>query len=114
MSAGVGILITILIGFISCILFSLFADVGMVLLAETGSIKESLSISIVIDRIKKIGWGKYLGFILLIWLISCILLLVYSFIILIPFIGPIIGSLFIEPYIFMFLAYSLGLISSDI
>ena len=112
-SVSIGIIITLIVGVIFYVLFMLFAKMGLVRLAETGSMKEGLNFSNIVNRIASVGWGRFIGYNITVLIISALLLLVFAFLVFIPFVGSFIGLFLIMPYIFLFDCYSLGLIVGD-
>ncbi len=88
---GISFLVFILVIFF----FSLFEIIGMIRFARSGNIGSAFEFSEIVKTISKIGWGSYI--ISLIFL-EIILLLIYGFLSLIPFIGWIL-LLILIPYL---------------
>lgn len=78
-----GILLTVIVGFI----LGLFAIVGVVRFARTGSIGEAFNFNAILATIGKIGWGTYIIALIIMGVIVSVISIVLSFI---PFIGGII------------------------
>lgn len=107
------LMITGIIAIILFIIFGLLLTIATAKLAETGSLKAGLMINEVFDDIGKIGWGKYIIWIILLIIISIVISFLAGLISLIPIIGSIIVALVIYPYIAMFSARALGLIFNE-
>lgn len=106
----ISLIITVLIGIILFVIFALLANIAQAILAETGRIMSGLNIKDVIIKITGIGWGKYIGFIILVLVTTFIIGLISGIITLIPYIGRIIAAVVIDSYLLIFLARSTGLI----
>lgn len=73
-------------------------------------IEAAFSFKEIFGRISKIGWGKYIAWYILIWLILIIFSFIAGIISIIPVIGALIAFLVIYSYFTMFLARSAALI----
>ncbi|OPY35930.1 MAG: hypothetical protein A4E35_02206 [Methanoregula sp. PtaU1.Bin051] len=94
MTMMTGILITIIVSFI----MGLFALIGVIRFARTGTFGEAFNFSAILATIGKIGWVTYI----IALLIMFIVILIVSFVIgLIPYIGGILGFI-INPFIGVF------------
>lgn len=88
---GLSIVLFMIVAFI----FSLFAIIGMVRFARTGSMGEAFAFGEIANTIGKIGWVQY---IIALIVLSIVIFVIYTVISLIPVIGGLI-SLIIAPYI---------------
>lgn len=100
--AGAGIaLLGMLVVFVLAIIIGLFATIGVVRFARTGSIGEAFNFSAILATIAKIGWGSYI--IALIVLIVCGIVfgIVVGILMMIPILGVLIYLFLLPPwYIF--------------
>lgn len=92
-SFGISMIIFIIVAFI----FSLFAIIGMVRFARTGSMGQAFAFGEITNTIGKIGWGSYLIALIVLFIV---IFIIYAVLGLIPVIGSII-NLIIAPYIVM-------------
>jgi len=92
--AIIGILISLIVWFI----IGLFAIIGVVRFARTGSIGEAFNFSAIMATISNIGWGSY---ILALIIVVAIIVIVQIILGMIPYIGGII-QLIISPFITIF------------
>jgi hypothetical protein len=83
MGMMVGILLTVIVGFV----IGLFAIVGVVRFARTGSMGEAFNFNAILATIGKIGWGTYIIALVIMGVIVTVISVVLS---LIPFVGSII------------------------
>lgn len=88
---GLSMVLFMIVAFI----FSLFAIIGMVRFARTGSMGEAFAFGEIANTIGKIGWVQY---IIALIVLSIVIFVIYTVISLIPVIGGLI-SLIIAPYI---------------
>ena len=103
-------MVVVVIAAILFFIFSIFALVAQGRLAETGSIKEAVSIGSVIGKVGEIGWLKIIAFLIIFAFIAFFILFVAGLVSQIPFIGVIISSLIFVPFLFLFQYYSIGLL----
>jgi hypothetical protein len=94
MSMMGGILITLIVAFI----LGLFAIIGMVRFARTGSVGEAFNFSAILTTIGKIGWG---GYIVALLIMTVVILIVTVVLGIIPIIGGIV-QLIVNPFISVF------------
>jgi hypothetical protein len=94
MSMAGGILVTTIVAFI----IGLFAIIGLVRFARTGSIGEAFNFSAILATIRKIGWGTYIVALLIMTVVVLIVSLVLG---LIPIVGGIIQFI-VNPFIGVF------------
>ncbi len=102
--------ITGLIGLILVWIFALFAYMALANMALYDEIEAAFRFSEILDKIKMIGWGKYILWYIVIWVVGLIIGFIAGLLHIIPIIGFIIAVLVIYPYYAMFLARSIGLI----
>ena len=96
------------------IIFGIFFTISRCRLAKYGSIGEALSFGSVFSDIKSIGFGRFIGWYIL--LVICVLVIgiVAAILSLIPFIGVIISALIASPIIALVSSRSLGLLYSEL
>lgn len=116
----VGLGATAAIGLIIAIIFGIFLNISECRLAKNESIVDAINLGNVFDDINKIGWGKYLGWYVLLIIVVLIIGIIIGAIINVllfahlGFIGVIIDALIFAPFIQMFTARALGLLYSDV
>ncbi|NYT17511.1 MAG: DUF4013 domain-containing protein [Methanomicrobiales archaeon] len=93
-----GVILGILVALIVAFIIGLFAIIGVVRFARTGSIGEAFNFSAIVATIGKIGWGSY---ILALIIVIAIIVIVQVILGMIPYIGGII-QLIISPFITIF------------
>jgi len=102
-----------IVGIILLIIVALIETIGIARFAEKGNMKAAFEFSEIFNTIKKIGWGKYIVW----YILLCIIIFIIGFIIgiinLIPIVGVIITLLVINPYLVMFTARATGLIYNE-
>ena len=109
-----GLIITAIFAMILYIIFGFLMEVAMCRLAKYDNIGEALNFREVIEDIKKIGLGRYIGWYVLVIIICIILGIFMGIINCIPYIGILVGLLFISPFISLFVARSLGTLYSEV
>lgn len=108
------------IGLILAIIFGIFLNISQCRLAKNGKIGDAINLGNVFDDINSIGWGKYIGWYILLIIITLIIGIIVGIIISflislhVGFIGIIINALIIAPFLEMFTARSLGLLYSEV
>ena len=102
--------VTGIIGYILALIFALFAYIAVANMAYYDEIEAAFRFSEILDKIKMIGWGKYIIWYIVMWVIALIVGLIAGILNIIPLIGTIIALLVIYPYFVMFFSRSLGLI----
>ena len=107
--------ITGIIGIILALIFALFAHIAIANMALYDEIGAAFRFNEILDKIKMIGWGKYIIWYIFMLITGFVIGLIASILNIIPLIGTIIALLVIYPYFVMFYSRSLGLIfvSSD-
>ena len=109
-----GMIVTAIIAVILFIIFGLFMVIAQCRLAKYDSLGEAFSFGEVFSDIKEIGFLRLIGFIIVLWLIACVIGLIGSVISAIPVVGWIITLLVIYPFTTLYLNRGLGLLYSDI
>jgi hypothetical protein len=102
--------ITGIIGIILALIFALFAHIAVANMALYDEIGAAFRFSEILDKIKMIGWGKYIIWYIVMLIIGFVVGLIAGILNIIPLIGTIIALLVIYPYFVMFFSRSLGLI----
>ena len=106
--------ITIIIGIILLVIFSLLFYMGICRLAKYNSLSEGADIPEAARDLKRIGIGKVIGWMILLFVIIAILTFIETFISSIPSVGVLISAFLISTYN-LFIAYrSVGLLYSCI
>lgn len=88
-----GLVITVIVGFI----IALFATVAMVRLARTGRFGEAFNFGEIAATIRRIGWGAYIGALIVIWIVVFVFSMVLSVFWSIPWIGWLIWLFLLVP-----------------
>jgi hypothetical protein len=97
------LLIALLLAIVVGIIITLFATMGMIRFARTGSIREGIRFSMIKEHIGKIGWGNYIIALVVLFVVN----LIFMIIVLIPSLIPVVGdvvSLIVSPLIMVFTA----------
>jgi hypothetical protein len=102
--------VTGIIGYILALIFALFAYIAVANMAYYDEIEAAFRFSEILDKIKMIGWGKYIIWYIVMWVIALIVGLIAGILNIIPIVGTIIALLVIYPYFVMLFARSIGLI----
>ena len=105
-----------IIAFIVFVLATLFLMIASARLAETEKLAEAFNCKEIFGDIAKIGWGKYIVWFILLYLIVFVISLVMGALQSIPFIGFIIAlvtMLLVPPFILLFTARATGLIYKE-
>ncbi|MCE5215245.1 MAG: DUF4013 domain-containing protein [Methanobacterium sp.] len=101
---------TVIIGAILALIFGLIAYIAIANMALYDEIGAAFKFSEILERIKMIGWGKYILWYIVMIIIGVVGGFIASLLNIIPFIGMIIALLVIYPYLQMIYARSLALI----
>jgi hypothetical protein len=104
---GTGIVL-LLIGLILAFLMLIILAAGIAHMVKTGKFSKAFAFGEIFKLIGKIGWGKYLVWIILVVIISCILGAVYS----VPYVGWLI-AIIVGPVLAVFIFRSLGILYND-
>ncbi|MDD1680296.1 MAG: DUF4013 domain-containing protein [Methanoregula sp.] len=97
------LLIAILVAIIAVIIVMLFATMGVIRFARTGSIREGIRFSKIREHIETIGWGKYIIALVVLFVVNFIFMLIVIIPSLIPVVGDVV-SLIVSPLIMVFTA----------
>jgi hypothetical protein len=97
------LLLAILIEIIVCIVIVLFSAMGVIRFARTGSIREGLRYTKILELIRTIGWGQYIIALVILFVATIIFGIIGMVLQLIPYIGWI-GQLIITPLFMVFAA----------
>jgi hypothetical protein len=97
--AGIGVmLVGLLVVFVLAIIIALFAMIGVVRFARTGSIGEAFNFSAILATINKIGWVPYIIAIIVLAVCAVIFGIVVGILMLIPILGFLIYLCMISPW----------------
>ena len=102
-SAAGGMLVAIILAFI----LDLFAIVGVIRFARTGSMGEAFNFSAILAYIGRIGWGRYIRSLIV---LLVVVLVMFGILSLIPYIYNILIILVLAPVIYIFWARYLTLL----
>jgi hypothetical protein len=105
-SFAVGILVTLVIAFIT----GLFAAMGAVRFARTGSMGEAFNFSAITGRIGQIGWGSYIFALIVVFLVAGIIAFILSAI---PFVGWLLMFI-VAPALTIFIARYITLVYDSV
>lgn len=100
--------------FIVVFLFGILANISICRLAKTGRIGEALKFKQVIADIKKIGFGNYLKWYIVLCFICIIIGLIIALIGIIPYVGLFIGILIFSSFTLIFVSRAMGLLYAQI
>ena len=103
MPVWIVVLLLIVVAIVLTILILLCISVAVVRYARTGSIREGIRYSAVLDTIGAIGWGSYILALIVLLITAIIYFLVVSVFAMIPFIGWVL-NLALMPLFSVFLA----------
>lgn len=109
-----GLSIVIIVAIILFVIFTLLALMGQCRLAKTGDLGNALSFSQSYNELREIGIGKTLGLVVLLYILICIIMLVFFVLMLIPYVGMILVALFGEAIIMFIQCRSYGLLYSEL
>jgi hypothetical protein len=102
--------VTGIIGVILVILFGIITYIAIANMALYDEIGAAFRFGEILDKIKMIGWGKYIVWYIVMWIVGIIGGLIAGILNIIPLIGTIIALLVVYPYIEMVFARSIALI----
>lgn len=108
-----GLAITAIISAIIFIIFALLLLIAAARLADTGSIKEALMVNKVIEDISAIGFGRYIGWYIILIIISFVFAIIVAIISLIPYLGTVIVALVCSPFLYLFQGRTLGVLYAE-
>jgi hypothetical protein len=98
-----------LAGIILAIIMLIILGVGMAHMIKTGRFGKAFAFGEIFTIIRGIGWGKYLGWIVIVVIIGIVVGAITG---LIPFVGWIVSAI-ISPVLSVFIFRSLGLLYND-
>jgi hypothetical protein len=102
-------LVLVLAGMILAIIMLIILGVGMAHMIKTGRFGKAFAFGEIFTIIRGIGWGKYLGWIVIVVIIGIVVGAITG---LIPFVGWIVSAI-ISPVLSVFIFRSLGLLYND-
>lgn len=108
-----GLAITAIISAIIFIIFALLLFIAAARLADTGSIKEALMVNKVIEDISEIGFGRYIGWYIILIIIFLVFGIIVAILSLIPYLGTVIVALVCTPFIYLFQGRTLGVLYAE-
>jgi len=97
MAAVTGALLYFLLFLILAIITGLFATIGIVRFARTGSMGEAFNFGAILETIKKIGWGSYILALIVLVIVQIVISIILGIITMIPILGAIIQFILIAP-----------------
>jgi hypothetical protein len=97
MGAIMGMLFGFIVVAIVAILTMIFATIGTIRFARTGSMGEAFNFGAISATIGKIGWGSYIISLIVLFVVLIIFEIVLSIIGMIPVLGMIINIVFVAP-----------------
>ena len=99
-----------LLGVLLMIVISVIANMGIANMAHTGELGAAFRFGEILRIIGSIGWGKYIGWYIVLFVIAMLFSVVGMLIALIPILGAIAYILVISPYALIFQYRAIGLI----
>lgn len=100
--------VLVLIGVIVAFAMLIILSAGIAHMIKTGKFSNAFAFGAILKVIGKIGWGKYIVWIVLIAIISAVLGVVYS----IPVVGWLISAI-VAPVLAVFFSRSLGILYAE-
>lgn len=97
MGAIGGMLFGFIVFVIVAILTGLFATIGIIRFARTGSMGEAFNFGAILETIGKIGWGSYIIALIVLIIVQIIFSIIIGILSMIPFLGIIIEIILIAP-----------------
>ena len=107
------LIITLIVGIILFIIFSLMSFTGLVRFAKSESGIEGLRFRKILEDMAKIGIGKIIVTLIVIYIIALLMVCVIGLIGLIPYIGVFIGIFIGVPFVLLFLFRAIGLLYAE-
>ena len=105
--------VTLIVGIILFVIFSLMSFTGLVRFAKSGSGIEGLRFKEILKDMSNVGFVKIIVTLVVIYIIALLLVLVIGLIGLIPYIGVFIGIFVGVPFILLFFNRAIGLLYAD-
>jgi len=100
-ASAIGLIGGMLIGFIVfvivAIITGLFASIGIIRFARTGSMGEAFNFGAILETIGKIGWVSYIIALIILIIVQFVFILIISLLGMIPVLGIIIELILIAP-----------------
>ena len=97
------VLLALIVEIVICVIVVLFAPMGIIRFARTGSITEGLRYSKISALIGKIGWGQYIVALVVLLVVTLIFVIIEMVLQLIPYVGWVL-VLVITPLLSVFIA----------
>lgn len=97
LSIAGGVLVGMIIFLLVAIITSLFATIGIIRFARTGSMGEAFNFGGILETIGKIGWGSYILALIVIIIVQVVIALIISLLNVIPALAIIVEIIFIAP-----------------
>jgi hypothetical protein len=108
MFGGTG-LVLLLVGIVLAFLFLILLGVGIAHMIKTGKFGKAFAFGEILNIIRGIGWGKYLGWAIVVLIIAIVIGGIAGAI---PFVGWLISAI-ISPVLTLFIFRSLGLLYNE-
>ena len=102
--------VTVIFGLILAVIFAIFEIIAIANMVYYDELGVAFKFGEILERISKIGWGKYIIWFIAMIIIGIITVIISGIITSIPIIGYIISTVFIFSYYYMFLGRSTALI----
>ena len=99
-----------LLGFLLAIVISVIANMGIANMAHTGELGAAFRFGEILRIIGSIGWGKYIGWYIVLFVIAMLFSVVGVLVQFIPILGSLVYLLLIAPYALIFQYRAIGLI----
>jgi hypothetical protein len=103
MPVRIGVLLLIVVAIVLTIFLLLCISIAIVRFARTGSIREGIRYSAVIETIRAIGWGSYILALIVLLITAIVYFFVLSLFSMVPFIGWVL-NLALTPFFSVFSA----------
>ncbi len=91
------VLVGLIIFIIVAIITGLFATIGIIRFARTGSMGEAFNFGGILETIGKIGWVSYILALIVLFIVQFIIVLIISLLNTVPFLAVIVEIIFIAP-----------------
>jgi hypothetical protein len=99
-----------LLGVLLAMVISVIANMGIANMAHTGELGAAFRFGEILRIIGSIGWGRYIGWYILLIILSLLFTAVGLLLEIIPIVGYLVQVLLISPYAFIFQYRAIGLI----
>jgi hypothetical protein len=104
------LVLTVITGIILIIIFGVFGAIAIANMAFYDDLKAAFKFGEILERISRIGWGKYIVWYIITIIIMIVVGIVGDILRLIPYLGFIIALLVVYSYLFMYSGRSVALI----